>query len=211
MPQSASSDPLSFAAFDLSAGDREALLKIARETITAKLEGREPVYPAVTPALRRRAGAFVTLHEAVPGKVDPADHCLRGCIGYIGEQFQLADTVKRAAIGSAFHDRRFSPVTLAELTRVRIEISVLGPFHRVEDCGQIQPGVHGVMIRKGFRTGLLLPQVASEYGWDRSELLQHLCRKAGLPPNAFREPDAELEAFTAVVFDEQESATAGPI
>jgi len=197
MPQSASPESPNDPGQDLSCEDRNVLIQIARETILARFQKRDPAYPPIPPALRRRAGAFVTLHEQ-----QGTAFCLRGCIGYLGEAFQLADAVKRAALGSAFHDHRFPPLTAPEFERVRVEISVLGTFRRVENCEQIVPGLHGLLIRKGGTSGLLLPQVATEFGWNREELLEHLCRKAGLSDRAYLDRDAEIESFTAVVFGE---------
>jgi AmmeMemoRadiSam system protein A len=103
---------------------------------------------------------------------------------------------------SAFNDPRFPPLTPAEWPDVKIEISVLSPFEPVADPSCIAVGVHGIMVRRGYRSGLLLPQVATEQGWDRETFLSHACRKAGLPPDAWRGPEMQIETFTATVFHE---------
>ncbi len=212
MPQSASHKPYPAHDGDLSPQERRTLLSIARETIRARLESRDAVYPKVNQTLKRRQGAFVTLYKTV----DPPTHresgrCLRGCIGYVDRSFQLADTVKRSAIGSAFQDTRFPPLEAGELNLVHIEISVLSPFQKIDSSDHVIPGVHGVVLRHAGRSGLLLPQVATEFGWDRDELLVHLCRKAGLPVSALQDPDTEFDIFTAVVFSEDDVETAPPI
>ena len=124
------------------------------------------------------------------------------CIGYVDDYFELAESVRRAAVGSAFHDNRFRPVTAGEIDAVRIEISVLSPLRRVDEVGCVRPGLDGVMIRRGHRSGLLLPQVATEQGWGRTELLEHACLKAGLPKEAYLDPTTTVEVFTAIVFGE---------
>ncbi|HUX14694.1 MAG TPA: AmmeMemoRadiSam system protein A [Spirochaetia bacterium] len=205
MPQSASRETL-------SPQEQRTLLTIARETISARLESREAVYPEVSETLRRRQGAFVTLYKSVDPPTDrKSGHCLRGCIGYIDRSFQLADTVKRAAIGSAFHDTRFPPLSAGELNLIHIEISVLSPFQKIDSKDLVVPGVHGVVIRHAGRSGLLLPQVATEFGWNRDELLVHLCRKAGLSASVLQAPDTEIETFTAFVFGEEDVEPAPPI
>jgi AmmeMemoRadiSam system protein A len=179
----------------LSAADRQVLLQCAREAIRSRLRGQVPVYPAATASLEEQCGAFVTLRSR--GE-------LRGCIGHVTACQALVDAVKSAAIAAAFNDPRFPPLTPAEYPDVRIEISVLSPFERVTDPGRISVGTHGIMIRSGWRSGLLLPQVATEQGWDRDAFLAHACRKAGLPTDAWRSPETTIEIFTATVFHERE-------
>jgi len=182
----------------LSENDQQTLLLIAREAITARLCARTALFPTVDQALRRRCGAFVTLsiqeHETLR---------LRGCIGYLDDSRELVVTVERAAVASALHDGRFSPLTPAELPDVRIEISVLGPLREIDDLLQIRPGVDGLFIRRGAHSGLLLPQVATTYGWDRITLLEQTCMKAGLRPHAYKLPDTRIQSFTAFVFSEE--------
>jgi uncharacterized protein len=180
---------------DLSEEDRRALLATAREAIRARLSFQEPRFPEPTSALLAPCGAFVTLKKGQE---------LRGCIGHITASRPLVETVRDAAAASAFEDPRFPPLSREEWPSVRIEISVLSPFRPVADPGLIRVGTHGIMIRQGHRSGLLLPQVATEQGWDRDTFLARTCRKAGLPPDAWKAPDAVLEIFSALVFGEED-------
>jgi len=173
--------------------EKLVLLQTAREAIAARLDRRAPVFPPAGGALREPRGAFVTLK---------AHGELRGCIGHITASEPLADTVKEVALSSAFEDPRFPPLRPEEWDAVRIEISVLSPFELVTDAGRIQVGVHGIMLRRGSRSGLLLPQVAVEQGWDRETFLTHCCYKAGLPGDAWRSPETRLSIFSAIVFHE---------
>jgi AmmeMemoRadiSam system protein A len=127
---------------------------------------------------------------------------LRGCIGHTTASQPLLETVKDVAVSSAFDDPRFPPVAPEEWPRVRIEISVLSPFECITDLHRITVGVHGLMVRSGRRSGLLLPQVAVEQGWDRETFLSHCCLKAGLPADAWRSPETRIEIFSAEVFHE---------
>jgi len=177
----------------LTAQEQATLLEVAREAISARLARRPAVYPRVPASLEEMHGAFVTLK--IRGN-------LRGCIGHIAACRPLVETVKEAAASSAFGDPRFPALTAAEWPRVSIEISVLSPFIPAADPSCVQTGVHGVMIRSGYHSGLLLPQVATEHGWDREAFLDHACRKAGLEPEAWRGPGVTIETFTATVFHE---------
>jgi AmmeMemoRadiSam system protein A len=127
---------------------------------------------------------------------------LRGCIGHISACQPLIEAVKDVAVSSAFDDPRFPPLSPGEWPQVQIEISVLSPFECITDLQRITVGVHGLMVRNGRRSGLLLPQVATEQGWDREAFLSHSCRKAGLPADAWRSPDTRIEIFSAAVFNE---------
>jgi AmmeMemoRadiSam system protein A len=108
------------------------------------------------------------------------------------------------ALSSAFEDPRFPPLARDELARITIEVSVLSPFRLTRDPAEIRVGTHGILVRRAGRSGLLLPQVATEQGWEREEFLAHTCRKAGLPDDAWREPDTAIEIFSAIVFGEEE-------
>ena len=108
------------------------------------------------------------------------------------------------AIAAATEDPRFPPVDFAELKEVRLEISVLTPMIPVKDINEIVVGRDGLLLRQGYRSGLLLPQVPTEYGWDRDTFLTHLCDKAGLPAGSHLRPDAQLMRFSAEVFHESE-------
>ncbi len=104
------------------------------------------------------------------------------------------------AAAAAFDDTRFSPLSAGELKDLDLEISVLTPLQRVEEVKEIEVGKHGLYIKKGFYAGLLLPQVATEYNWDRVTFLEETCRKAGLPKNAWKEKGTEIYMFSADIF-----------
>jgi AmmeMemoRadiSam system protein A len=131
------------------------------------------------------------------------DHELRGCIGYIESRFPLADVVGEVAVKAAFEDPRFPPLTVSELEEITIEVSVLSPLQPVHDLEEIQVGVHGLLIELAGRRGLLLPQVASEYRWDRETFLENTARKAGLPRNAWKDPQAKIYLFSAEIAGEE--------
>jgi AmmeMemoRadiSam system protein A len=180
--------------FSLTEAERRTLLETARRSIAARFSGTALPVPAATPGLATPCGAFVTL------KIDGS---LRGCIGHITAARPLIETVRDVALASAFDDPRFPPLAHDELGRVTIEVSVLSPFRRARDPEEIVVGTHGILVRQGGRSGLLLPQVATEQGWERDEFLAHACRKAGLPGDAWRDPDTAIEIFSAVVFGEE--------
>ena len=180
----------------LTPEEKKVLLQTARQAITARLEKRKPQYPMPTESLKKKCGAFVTLHE---------HGNLRGCIGFVIASKPLIDTVAEAAQSSAFGDPRFPALGARELKEIDIEISVLSPPRRIDSVEEIRVGEHGIMLRSGFHSGLLLPQVATEYGWDRDTFLTHTCYKAGLPGECWRSPDTEIEIFSAVVFGEKRS------
>jgi len=181
-------------AFSLSMEDRQVLLAAARTAIESRLLRLSASYPQGSPVLQTPCGAFVTL------KIDGN---LRGCIGAVTAAKPLVETVKEMAVASAFEDPRFTPLRREELTGLQIEISALSPFRRIDDVGQIEVGTHGILMRRGYRSGLLLPQVATEQGWDRNAFLRHTCRKAGLPEDAWKDPETAIEVFSAIVFHEE--------
>jgi AmmeMemoRadiSam system protein A len=125
---------------------------------------------------------------------------LRGCIGSFDTGQPLYKTVQEMAEAAAFRDPRFRPVREDELPYIELEISVLTPLSQITEPEQIEVGLHGIMIRKGFQAGLLLPQVATERNWDRVTFLEETCRKAGLPKDAWKDEDAEIYVFSANVF-----------
>lgn len=177
--------------------DRTALLRTALEAIAVRLEGRPARWPAVSQIGDEPLGAFVTLHKRSPH----GRRLLRGCIGRIRSEEPLRLTVRAMAEAAAFEDPRFPSLCRSELPSVDIEISVLSPFEPCAPDG-VEPGLHGVYLVKSGRSAVFLPQVAPEQGWDREELLRQLCRKGGLPDEAYAEPDARLFRFTATVFGE---------
>jgi AmmeMemoRadiSam system protein A len=173
----------------------EWLLAVARRAIEDRLRGAEAVASSAAEDAERR-GVFVTLRRRDDGT-------LRGCVGFVDPRYALEEAVARAASAAAADDLRFDPVTAAELPTLRIDISVLGPVRRVEP-EQVEIGVHGVVVRCGGSSGLLLPQVAVEHGWDRETLLDKTCWKAGLPAGAWRRADAEVLVFTTRVICEED-------
>ena len=182
-------------------GEREhaELLRIARATVAGFLKGEQP--PKVEadqlpPGLRNDGACFVTLENR--GR-------LRGCIGNLVAKGPLYQAVIDNAV-SACKDHRFvsNPVTAAELDQLHIEISYLTPMKLVAKPDEIVVGQHGLLISLNGRRGVLLPQVAYERGWTRAEFLAQTCRKAGLPPDAWRRPEAQIYSFEAEVFGEPE-------
>jgi AmmeMemoRadiSam system protein A len=175
---------------------RKQLLRIARESIEVVHAGGAPEWKAADfeEELRRPAGAFVTL------RTKSGD--LRGCIGSIHPVHPLYHAVTASALSAAFRDPRFSPVRPEELPRLEIEISVMGPIERVTKFEEIVVGRDGLIVSRGRSAGLLLPQVATEYGWERETFLAQTCVKAGLPPAAWRLQDTRIERFAAEVFGE---------
>lgn len=179
-----------------SDSDRSALLYVARRAIAEKLTGKEPpaeeLLPPDTPAPTGSGGAFVTLRIG---------DALRGCIGHLRSEAPVTETTAEMARSAAFNDPRFPPLSREELEKLSIEISRLSEFFPITP-EEVVVGEHGLLLRLGFRSGLLLPQVPGEQGWDKRAYLSGLCRKAGLPDGAYADPEAELLAFTAEVFGE---------
>jgi AmmeMemoRadiSam system protein A len=180
----------------LTDDEKQTLLQIARASIRAELAGKKPPATIGQGTLQEKRGAFVSLKKR--------GH-LRGCIGFIEAKKPLARTVEEMALAAAFQDPRFEPLKKEAFKHLRVEISVLSPLRKTADVGQIEVGNHGLYVRKGSRAGLLLPQVATEYGWDRETFLKETCRKAGLAPDAWRDPETEIFLFSADVFGEEEA------
>ncbi len=171
---------------------QQSLLRMARSALELGVHGLPLDSLTPPPGIPLdRCGAFVTLHRG--------EH-LRGCIGHIEALKPLPQTVCECAVASALYDPRFDPVTPEEVPGLRIEISVLSPFVEIAP-EQVEVGVHGLLISRGIRRGLLLPQVAVEWKWDRERFLSETCRKAGLEDDAWRH-GARIQAFTAQVFSE---------
>ena len=176
---------------------RQSLLEIARASIEAGLDGSRPQVPEIVePDLLEPRGAFVTLHKQ--GR-------LRGCIGTFVSDRPLCETVAEMAQSAAFKDPRFPPLAREELPEIEIEISVLSPLKEVEDPEEIEVGIHGIYLINGPFHGVLLPQVATEYGWDRTTFLDQTCLKAGMAPGCWRDPNTRILVFTAEVFGEKGS------
>jgi len=178
---------------------RQELLAAARAALNRHLHGDStpPVAaaPPPIPLLPEHSGVFVAL-RTVDG--------LRGCIGTLDPSIPLQQAVEGCAV-SAASDPRFTPLEPVELAQARIEISVLGQGRRIRDGSEIVIGRDGVMVRRGSRRGLLLPQVAVQQSWEAGRLLDEVCVKAGLSPDAWRSPETVVEAFPAEIFGEPEA------
>jgi AmmeMemoRadiSam system protein A len=177
----------------LTPDEERFLLDLARRALDHYFRTGENLHPSVdNPKFREKRGAFVTL------KVDGE---LRGCVGYPMPYKPLAEAVAEMAVAAASQDFRFESLTPEELTRTRIEISVLSLPVPVKDPKAVEVGRDGIIVSKGFNQGLLLPQVPLEHGWDRETYLRHGCLKAGIGPDEWKK-GAKLEVFTAQVFSE---------
>ena len=189
------SEPVAAEPAPLSRAALETLLELARATVDASVRGRRlPEIPA-GPELAEPRGVFVSLHR---------QGALRGCLGHLEADVPVGEAVRRMAVAAAHDDPRFAPVAPDELEDIDVEVSVLTPSRRVRP-DDVVPGRDGLIVRRGVRAGVLLPQVAPEQGWDRLAFLRGVCRKASLAPDAWREPDTELLAFGAQVWPERAS------
>lgn len=186
----------------LTNDEQRGLLLIARRSIRREMrrkhaglrsEGGHEEDAVPAGVTDRKGGAFVTLRLLGD---------LRGCIGYIEFPGPVRVAVEEIAKKAAFEDPRFTPLTPAELDRVTIEVSVLSPVRRISSPDEIEIGRDGLILESGMHRGLLLPQVATEYGWDVQEFLEHTARKAGLAADAWKHPHTLLYTFTAEVFSE---------
>jgi AmmeMemoRadiSam system protein A len=177
--------------------DRALLLRLARDAIAAHVTGIRNPQSAIrgpqSAILESRGGAFVSLHRSGD---------LRGCIGHIYANEPLGMVVPRCAVAACSADPRFPPITTAELVDVKIEISLLGPLEPMTAPHEIEIGRHGVLVEDGWHRGLLLPQVASEWGWDVDTFIAETCRKAGLARDASTR-GAKLWRFGAEVFGDR--------
>jgi len=182
---------------NLTKEEKQILLQIARQSIEGHLENKKiPEFENVSLALKQPQGAFVTLTR---------NHQLRGCIGRIIEEKQpLYQVVSQMAIAAAVDDNRFSPVSLKEMKDIDIEISVLSPMRKIKNpIQEIEIGKHGVIVQQGSRSGVFLPQVATENNWGLEELMGQLCQqKAGLSWDAWKGEDIDIYVFSAEVFSE---------
>ena len=172
--------------------EREMLLEYARKNISYKL-GLEKEEPKIE-LNADHCGAFVTLRK---------EGNLRGCIGNIVSQRPLVETIHDMSEAAAFRDPRFLPLVGEELEKISIEISLLSPLEKVDNTEKIKPGRDGLYVKNGFYAGLLLPQVATEQGWDRETFINQTFLKAGLTPEFRDHEDTEIYSFTAEVFSEE--------
>ena len=175
-----------------SDADRQMLLRIARDALAAHVAGTAISLPTLTGEASRLAGAFVTLR---------ADGELRGCIGHVEADEPLGVVIARSAVAAGGSDPRFAGVTAAELPRLRIEVSILGPLVPVSSLDEIAVGRDGLVVELGWNRGLLLPQVAREWQWDLDTFVMETCRKAGLSRDAVKR-GAKIWKFEAEVFGE---------
>jgi uncharacterized protein len=178
----------------LDDSEKLKLLKLARTTLEAYFaDAKTPAYHTSCSGLVERKGAFVSLHNGDE---------LRGCIGQLYPDQELYKVVQHCVLSAATEDTRFAPVDEGEVADLSIEISVLTPFRRIRNLEEIEVGKHGLYIVHGYFRGLLLPQVAVEYQWDRTTFLEHTCRKAGLKETAYLDPDTIIHTFEAEVFSD---------
>jgi AmmeMemoRadiSam system protein A len=179
--------------FEIGKEDRAALLALARDSIAGAFGGKMPRLPEGRVLAGMENGAFVTLTTG---------GMLRGCIGRIETHGPLSGTIRSMALAAAFEDPRFPPLEEKELAGLHIEITILGPRRKIVSVEEIVVGRHGVTIQKGSRSAVFLPQVATEQGWSREELLEQLCHKAGLQGGAWRERESVIMVFEGLVFGE---------
>ena len=170
----------------IDAASRALLVAIARAAIEAAVHGRPAPAAGDAPILTGERGVFVTLRRG--GR-------LRGCIGRVDPDAPLASLLPEIAVLSATGDPRFPPVSVAELAGLEVEVSLLGLPVTISGPPEVEIGRHGLIVTAKGRRGLLLPQVATEYGWTASEFLAQTCLKAGLPGDAWRHPGARLQVF----------------
>lgn len=186
----------------LTRPERREVIRSAREAIGNALQEKSPrktrarrSVPSGEGRLAEPGGAFVTLRLGIE---------LRGCIGYIESDLPLIEVVKEVAIKAAFEDPRFPPLSYPEFDRISLEVSILSPLRRIVDVAEILVGRDGLVLERGDRRGLLLPQVAVEYHWDREAFLENTSRKANLPLDAWKDPDTRVYAFSAEIVKEDE-------
>lgn len=177
----------------LTKKEQKELLKIVRETIVEYVNiGKIPPVVSEMSGLNIHSGCFVTIKQK---------GLLRGCIGNFVSDQPLYQLVQEMAVSAATHDPRFYSMKATDLSDFTVDISVLSPLEKIVSVEEIRVGVHGIYIVKGSYRGVLLPQVATEYGWDRDQFLQHTCVKAGLPEDAWQ-GECDIYIFSAQVFGE---------
>jgi MEMO1 family protein len=182
--------------FNLSLEEKELLLSLARKTLIEYLKTGKPGKPEKqnhSRMLNMNVGAFVSVY---------CDGQLRGCIGQFNPQKSLYDSIRKLAVSAAFNDRRFKPLAAEEIEKTNIEISVLTPLKKIHSLEEIEPGKHGIYIKKGLATGTFLPQVAQNRNWSVEELLGYCARdKANIGWDGWR--DAEIFIYQAIVFSDE--------
>jgi AmmeMemoRadiSam system protein A len=188
----------------LASSDKKTLLEIARRAVVCAVKGggwpSEAVAEQPAERLLASGGTFVTLRTR--GR-------LRGCIGQISPDLPLTEVVAYCARAAALEDPRFAPMRAEDLAGMEIEISVLSPPEEISR-DSIRAGEQGLIVSQGRRRGVLLPHVATEFGWPALRFLEETCVKAGLNRDAWRYPETKIQAFTAEVFSEKEFEVARP-
>ncbi|MHC4839691.1 MAG: AmmeMemoRadiSam system protein A [Planctomycetota bacterium] len=180
----------------LTEEEGQQALKLARYSLESHVtsnRGGTAINPAYSDGLNKHLGAFVTIHTS--------DGMLRGCIGHMIGQGPLHSELSMLAVAAGTQDPRFPPVLEAELPELSYEVSVLSEMSQTV-AEDVVAGVHGLMIKNGVFSGVLLPQVAQDHGWDRVTFLEQTCQKAGLPKDAWTDPNTVILTFTAQVFSE---------
>ncbi len=178
----------------LTQADATNLLQIARDAIIHHVNTKDySPTPREEKALNERSGCFVTIKQ---------EEQLRGCIGNFQSKQPLFREVANMAVAAATQDPRFKPMDKAELDNFHLEITVLSPLIKIDSTDQIEVGTHGIYIEKGLNRGVLLPQVATEYGWDKETFLQQTCAKAGLIETAWQAADADIYIFHGQIINE---------
>lgn len=184
---------------ELTDNEKKELLRIARATLREYARtGHIPPGKPHRQVLLDPASVFVSLHHGDQ---------LRGCIGSLQDSTPIYKAIQEMVVAAATRDTRFEQIPPDEYAELTIEISVLGPRTTISDASELRVGEHGVCLTRGARRGLLLPQVATDRGWDAETFLDRVCNKAGLADGAWREDDATIEVFGAQVFDESEFPT----
>jgi uncharacterized protein len=179
--------------FELTDQEKKYLKELVRLSIAAELASDSAWKVPEPPSdkLRETFGAFVTL--TLGGE-------LRGCIGHIVGDKPLFLTIAEMAKAAAFQDPRFPPLSRAEFEEINTDILILSPITPCPDPNLVEVGRHGLIMRQGYKQGLLLPQVPVEWRWDRETFLAQTCRKTGLPPEAWKMPETQIYWFEAEVF-----------
>ena len=178
----------------LSKTEATNLLEIARNAIIHQVNNMDySSEPREEKALNIHSGCFVTITQ---------EGHLRGCIGNFQSQQRLFREVATMAVAAASQDPRFQPMSPEELDNFSLEITILSPLEQIEDTNQIEVGTHGIYIIKGHNRGVLLPQVATEYGWSRETFLQQTCVKAGLSEDSWQLPGVDIYIFSGQIIHE---------
>ncbi len=178
----------------LTLNEKKLLIEIAKKTIHAVVKNEIiPKLPEVNGSLSEKHGIFVTIHK---------DDQLRGCIGYVIGVEPLIKAVVKMAKSASTEDPRFPPITVEELDKIEIEISVLSPLEKVDKIENIIVGSDGLLMKRNFYQGLLLPQVASENNWTLHEFLSHTAMKSGMEPDSWKDRNTEIYKFQADIFNQ---------